>query len=38
VTPTTPPTKKTMWFGGGALAGLLLCGLGALAMRRRRTI
>ncbi len=33
--PSVPATKKTMWLGAGALAGLLLIGAGSL-MRRRR--
>jgi hypothetical protein len=33
VKPAPPAPKKTMWFGGGALLGLLLIGLGT---RRRR--
>jgi hypothetical protein len=32
--PVAPP--KTMWFGGGLLAGLALLGLGALRARRHR--
>jgi hypothetical protein len=34
--PGAAPVKKTMWFGGGALAALLLLGLGAVVARRRR--
>jgi hypothetical protein len=34
--PSTAPAKKTMWFGGGALAALLLIGLGALLARKTR--
>ncbi len=39
VAPTTqtPATKKTMWFGAGALGGLMLIGLRTLIARRRRT-
>jgi hypothetical protein len=40
-TPPAPPkaaptTPKTMWFGGGALLGLMLIGAGALIARRRK--
>ena len=35
IKPAPPATKKTMWFGGGALIGLMLIGLGALTRRRR---
>jgi hypothetical protein len=34
--PSATPPKKAMWFGGGALAGLLLFGLGTLLARRPR--
>jgi len=34
--PSITPTKKTMWLGGGALAALLLIGLGALLARKPR--
>ncbi len=33
---TTPAVKKTMWFGAGALGGLMLIGMRALIARRRR--
>ncbi len=34
--PQPTPQKKTMWFGGGVLAGLTLLGAGGLLVRRRR--
>ncbi|MDQ3338838.1 MAG: DUF2330 domain-containing protein [Myxococcota bacterium] len=36
VKPAPPTSKKTMWFGGGALLGLMLIGIGA--RRRRKSV